>query len=98
MVHKIPAPKRSHIKIIADGSPFGVVVTDADSGRELQGVRAVRWRSEVGVMPTAELEMIFAQSDLTAHDPCIVVGTHHLTLDQWRRVETFIREIAPAKE
>lgn len=62
-----------HIRIQADqGNPHSVLVTDAETGEWVPGVKAVEYRAEAGDIPRARV-IFFASNNLVAHAPAIDV-------------------------
>jgi hypothetical protein len=81
------------VRIVADGGPQNVSVVDARTGAPIGQIAAVTWHARAGELPVARLEIPLAEAALESGVVRVIVGTHILTLDQWRAVEALIERL-----
>lgn len=56
------------LRIVSDGTPPGTFVTDADTGRAVQGVKAIAWAFDAGESGGASVSLVMEAFELEQFD------------------------------
>jgi hypothetical protein len=86
------------VKIISDGSPYGVQVIDARTDEVIKHLRAVKWEARAGELPVAHLEVALTEVYAECGDAFVWIGRYKIRLDQWQQLEQMIERLVSERD